>query len=283
MIMQSAFYRTALGINQRITNRTDMKRIYFTLIALMATLVVSAQTIEVYEYNTDGSLKSVPAYTSTKKVKVIFKEIVHEYVDLGLPSGTLWATCNVGADKPEDFGDYFAWGETTPKDTYDEESYKWMNDGWSTWTQINKYTVADGQFAGRWYYGGTFIGDNKTELLPEDDAATANWGSDWRMPTHAQQMELLNSAYTEKEWTTVNGVNGYKITSKTNGKSIFLPVAGYLYYGSIYDDSYGAYWSREVHPNRSDLAWRIQLGSDYIGANDHAMRFYGLSVRPVRK
>ena len=101
-----------------------MKRIYFTLIALMATLVVSAQTIEVYEYNTDGSLKSVPAYTSTKKVKVIFKEIVHEYVDLGLPSGTLWATCNVGADKPEDFGDYFAWGETTPKDAYDEESYK---------------------------------------------------------------------------------------------------------------------------------------------------------------
>ena len=106
----------------------------------------------------------------------------HDYVDLGLPSGTLWATCNVGADSPEDYGDYFAWGETQPKDTYDWSTYQYCNGSYNT---LTKYSV---EFFDSWYeqytnYGYNGFIDNLTTLLPEDDAATANWGADWRMPT----------------------------------------------------------------------------------------------------
>jgi len=106
----------------------------------------------------------------------------HEYVDLGLPSGTLWATCNVGATTPEGYGDYFAWGETTPKETYNWMTYKWgsgnESDGW-LYRELTKY-CSDSTYG---LYG---FHDNLTELLPEDDAATANWGNGWRTPTRAQ-------------------------------------------------------------------------------------------------
>ena len=108
----------------------------------------------------------------------------HEWVDLGLPSGTLWATCNVGADNPEDYGDYFAWGETEPKVIYNWSTYKWCNGSVNTMT---KYCTDSG-------YGTV---DNKTELDPADDAATVNWGTSWRMPTLEQLDELL----TKCTWT----------------------------------------------------------------------------------
>ena len=113
----------------------------------------------------------------------------HEYVDLDLPSGTLWATCNVGAEKPEEYGDYFAWGETKTKENYDWSTYKWCN---GSEYELTKYCVS-----GRY---GTV--DNKTELLPEDDAATANWGSNWCMPT-VEQIEELHR-YAKLENTTQN-------------------------------------------------------------------------------
>ncbi len=109
-----------------------------------------------------------------------------DYVDLGLPSGTLWATCNVGASKPEEYGDYFAWGETTPKSTYYWSTYKWCKGSETTMT---KYCT-------RSDYGYNGFTDNLTELQPEDDAATANWGSVWKMPSYAQFSELFNSSYT---------------------------------------------------------------------------------------
>ena len=102
----------------------------------------------------------------------------HEYVDLGLPSGTLWATCNVGATTPEDMGDYFAWGETAPKQIYDMDNYKWYD---SSSDKLTKYCTDD-------KYGAV---DYMTELLPEDDAAYVNWGPSWRMPTLEQQQELI--------------------------------------------------------------------------------------------
>ena len=128
----------------------------------------------------------------------------HEYVDLGLPSGTLWATCNVGASKPEEYGDYFAWGEIEPKKTYEYENYKLgAQEG-----KVTKYCTNS-------YWG---VVDNKLELLPEDDAATANWGSNWCMPSKDQFDELKNSDYTTIEKTTLNGIDGVKVTSKKNGK-----------------------------------------------------------------
>ena len=214
----------------------------------------------------------------------------HEWVDLGLPSGTLWATCNVGASSPEEYGLYFAWGETqgytcdtSDGRSFDWASYKWMNAGQSSRSQINKYTLADGNTSACWYSDGTFVGDGLTELLPEDDAATANWGSGWRMPTNDQFEELINSAYTTTEWTTVNGVNGRKITSKVNGNSIFLPAAGDRENTILdYAGSYGLYWSRSLRTSLSSSARFMQFNSGYISSTYGCDRRYGLSVRPVR-
>lgn len=189
----------------------------------------------------------------------------HATVDLGLPSGTLWATCNVGATSPEEFGGYYAWGETEEKDVYDWSTYKY-----GTYNKLTKYATQG--------YGNNGFFDDLTELLPEDDAATTNWGSDWQMPSIEQFEELINSSFTTTEWTTQNGVNGRLITSKSNGNSLFLPAAG--------DDegnegSIGHYWSRSVYANFPNNAKKISFKSDYIDSYD-STRYYGMSVRPVR-
>lgn len=203
----------------------------------------------------------------------------HEWVDLGLPSGTLWATCNVGANSPEEFGDYFAWGETEPKDTYNRGTYKWMNVGQSSWSQINKYTFADDQTSGCWYDGnGNFIGDGLTELLPEDDAAAINWDDRWRMPTQAQQDELRENCTWE--WTQLNGENGTMVTGP-NGNTIFLPAAGYLRDADFYlAGSRGYYWSRSLDTDDSVAAYILYFHSGSVDWSNSA-RYFGRSVRPV--
>lgn len=272
-----------------------MKRIHFTIIALIASLTISAQSIKVYEYDENGNISNTPAYTSSKKVKVIFteKELSgftdgYEWVDLGLPSGTLWATCNIGANKPEEYGDYFAWGETegykSGKTDYSWSTYKWMNENQSLGLQINKYTLADEQTSACWYSNGVFIGDGKTTLDACDDAATVNWGNNWCMPTRKQQFELVNSSFTTTEWTTINGVNGIKITSKTNGKSIFFPAAGQRYRNTLYySGTYVYYWSRELGSDSSEKAWVYSFKSgSSISYSNWFYRYFGQSVRPVR-
>ena len=193
----------------------------------------------------------------------------YEYVDLGLPSGLLWATCNVGADTPEDYGDYFAWGETQPKNTYNWSTYQYCNGSINT---LTKYCNNSG-------YGYNGFTDNLTTLLPEDDAATANWGSDWRMPTEAEWQELLDN--TTCTWTTQNGVDGSLFTA-SNGNNLFLPAAGCRYGSSLYyADSYGGYWSSSLNTVSSDDAWGFYFysGSYLMGYNT---RYYGQSVRAVR-
>ena len=205
----------------------------------------------------------------------------HEWVDLGLPSGTLWATCNVGANSPEEYGDYFAWGETEPKDEYNWATYKWMNAGQSDWKQINKYTFADNQRGVCWYDSNrNFIGDGLTELLPEDDAATVNWGSGWQMPSKAQQDELRRE-YCTREWSQLNGVNGTLVTGP-NGNSIFLPAAGYRYDTDLYDaGSLGYYRSRSLYTRWSGSAYGLFFNSGYWSwSSDN--RDQGQSVRAVR-
>ena len=195
-----------------------------------------------------------------------------EYVDLGLPSGTLWATCNVGASSPEEYGDYFAWGETEPKDGYSWETYKWCN---GPNHSITKYC----QDSDNGYNGFT---DTLTELLPEDDAATANWGSGWQMPSLAQMEELTNSSYTTTEWTTRNGVNGRLVTSKSNSNSIFLPAAGYRYGTSLGSaGSFGDYFSRSLGGDESYSAYHLAFYSSDISCH-YGSRRSGFSVRPVR-
>ena len=194
------------------------------------------------------------------------KNNVHEYVDLGL--SVKWATCNVGADNPEDYGDYYAWGETETKSTYDWSTYKWCNGSSTTMT---KYCTSSS-------YGTV---DNKTTLDPEDDVAHVKWGGDWRMPTKAEQDELRDTNNCTWTWTTQGGKNGYKVTSKKNGNSIFLPASGYRYDSSLYNaGSSGDYWSSSLDTSSSDIAYYLYFNSS--GVNSYGLnRYYGFAVRPV--
>ena len=193
----------------------------------------------------------------------------HLYVDLGLPSGLLWATCNVGADMPEAYGDYFAWGETTPKDTYNWSTYQYCMGSYNTMT---KYCQNSG-------YGYNGFTDNLTTLEPSDDAATANWGNGWRMPTQAEFQELLDN--TTVTWTQLGGVNGRLFTA-ANGNSLFLPAAGYRYGSSLYyAGSIGRYWSSSLYTGSPDYAWSFYFLSGYDGMN-YLSRYDGFTVRPVR-
>ena len=204
-----------------------------------------------------------------------------KWVDLGLPSGTLWATCNLGANNPEDYGDYFAWGETEPKDNYTWGTYKWMAAGQASWDYINKYTFPDNQTDGCWYSGGQFVGDNKQVLDPEDDAAKAQWGSSWQVPTIDQIYELLHGDYTKSEWTTENGIYGRKVTSKKNGNSIFLPAAGWRSGASLSGGgTTGYYWSNSLGGLTVDYAFPLNFSSSYWGVEHHD-RFCGHPIRPV--
>lgn len=193
----------------------------------------------------------------------------HEWVDLGLPSGTLWATCNVGANSPEDYGDYFAWGETEPKSDYTWETYMYYN---TSYEMITKYCTNSSR--------GSI--DNITELEPEDDAATVNWGSDWQTPSIEQMKELLNTIYTTRSWTTMNGVKGRMIVSKSNGNRIFLPAAGFCNGTSLTKaGSGGRYWTRSLNEDDSRYGRRMSFDSDGIDMGIY-LRYRGRSVRPVR-
>ncbi len=195
-----------------------------------------------------------------------------EYVDLGLPSGTLWATRNVGASTPEDYGDYFAWGETESKDYYHSDNYTWFVEGSGIDYWITKYCNDSTEG-----YNG-FV-DNKMELDPEDDAAYVNWGPSWRMPTKEQQDELRESCTWT--WTTLNGVNGYQVAGP-NGNSLFLPTAGYRAASSLYAaGSYGCYWSRTLYSSDPSGAYIVGFDSEGVdwGAGS---RDDGFTVRAVR-
>ena len=183
---------------------------------------------------------------------VTVKEENHEYVDLGLPSGTLWATCNVGANSPEEYGDYFAWGETMPKESYSSDNY---------------HSISD------------------KELLPQHDAATINWGTNWQMPSLDQIKELLsedNTNYTTLTWTTQNDVNGVLVTSNSNGNSIFLPAAGsYVSSDLDFPGSLGKYWSRSSRSGNAYYLYFNFIGSNNgIGYGDDWC-FWGHTIRPV--
>ena len=193
----------------------------------------------------------------------------HEWVDLGLPSGTLWATCNVGADSPEEYGDYFAWGETESKDYYDWSTYKWCNGSQNT---LTKYCNLSS-------YGDNGFVDNKMELDPEDDAATVNWGSEWRMPTLAQQKELIDNCTSE--WTQLNGVYGRLLTGP-NENTLFLPAAGYRGEESLYGaGSYACYWPSSLYSSYPYAAYRLYFYWEYLSWSNYS-RFYGFTTRAVR-
>lgn len=204
----------------------------------------------------DGVVTTVSTGTATitatsvsdADMKATCTVTVVDAVDLGLTSGTLWATCNVGATSPEEYGNYYAWGETTTRSSYTSSNY-----GYSS------------------YYPTT---------LPADrDAARANWGGSWSMPTRSDFQELDNECTWT--WTTMNGKNGYKVSSKKTSSYIFLPAAGY-FGSSLYGaGSNGYYWSSSLYTSNTSSAYGLDFGSNYVGPSYSLSRYCGRSVRPV--
>ena len=174
----------------------------------------------------------------------------HEYVDLGLPSGTLWATCNIGADTVEEFGDYFAWGETEPKELYDWKSYQFGRFIHERY-ELNKYCTDSA-------YGLNGFVDNLTVMEPDDDVARVCWGEGWRMPTIGEWEELFLN--TTGVWTTLNDVKGWRCTA-SNGNSIFLPAAGY-WWDDAFNADLGLYWSRTINKEFPYRAWGFHFNCD---------------------
>ncbi len=210
----------------------------------------------------------------------------HVAVDLGLPSGKLWADCNVGASTPEASGEYIAWGETEAKEYYDWSTYKYMQSGKSKWNYINKYQANDHQLDSSWYMDVKYYqGDKKTTLEAKDDVATQSWGSEWRIPTAAEWEELYNN--TTQTWTydyEGTGVNGYILTSTKEGHegaSIFLPAAGRRDGRGLYSEGNdGYYWSSSLNEENSSYGRDLEF-EEYNSTRDASIRCYGQSVRPV--
>ena len=189
--------------------------------------------------------------------------IIGEAIDLGLT--VKWASCNVGATQPWEYGGYYAWGETEEKSDYEWYTYKYCNGGF---TPMTKYCTSSS-------YGTV---DNKTTLEPEDDVATVKWGGTWRMPTRAELDELLNNCTWT--YTTLNGVNGHRVTGP-NGNSIFLPFAGYRNGQEVRGrGSYGDYWSSSLGSSYCDEAYDLAFDSGVFGLDSYD-RTCGRSVRPV--
>lgn len=228
---------------------------------------------------TDGSNVSISCEINVVKN--------HQFVDLGLPSGTLWATCNVGANSPEECGDYFAWGETSGyidgKNDFDWGTYKYCEGRVNTsgiCTSLTKYFNSV-------TYGNKDYIDNKIELDPEDDAAHVNWAELWRMPTAVEQQELVqNCTFTWTENYNNKGVAGMIVTGK-NGGTIFLPVVGYRSSsGSHYSTMSGEYWSSSLSNSVPTDAFRLHFDSSnkycYPDNSNAVMnRCRGIAVRPV--
>ena len=204
---------------------------------------------------------------------VQFVDAKYEWVDLGLPSGTLWATFNVGAFSPEEYGDYFAWGETETKDDYSWQTYKHC---YGSYNSINKYCIQK-------EYGANCFMDYLTELVPEDDAARAAWGDDWEMPSLLQFDELIYREYTtiEDVYDDQQVFLGAKITSKFNGNSIFLPAAGHRIGTALEGEGQGFYLTRSLSLSYSCDCYSFDPNSisHYLSGNS---REHGCSVRPVR-
>ena len=193
----------------------------------------------------------------------------HEYVDLGLPSGTLWAACNVGAETPEGFGDYFAWGETASKELFDWKSYRYGNFSHEQYEMVKYCSNSN--------YGINGLVDSLVLLERDDDAGRARWGAGWCTPTIEEWEELFEN--TTGMWTTLNGVKGWRCTA-SNGNSLFLPAAGY-WWDDVLNADLGLYWSASLNKEFPYRAWGFHFNSDsghLCGSSD---RNRGQAVRAV--
>ena len=248
------------------------------------TVVIEDKDIVTEQYGVNFFVAEVKEWRSNIEIDATLNEgaespevVTHEYVDLGL--SVKWATCNVGATTPEEYGDYFAWGEVEPKEYYSAENCKY-------YYLYYDYEIDDGYYLVTKYctdsdYGKDGFVDYNAILDPEDDAATVNWGGSWRMPTYDEVNELRNQCTWTK--TIQNSVNGYKVVGK-NGNSIFLPAAGSAYYANKNDVGvFGFYWSSSICADQGGTTV-YQMTFTFSGSilfGDEISRETGQSVRPV--
>jgi hypothetical protein len=240
-----------------------MKHTFTFIASLLISVAMGAQTINIHK--ADGS---VIKFSSAEVEYIDFSEDEQSayltcpdsnhphMIDLGLPSGTKWACCNVEASAPEEYGNYYAWGETQPKNVYNWDTYQYG----SSWDNV---VNIGSDIAGTSY-----------------DAATANWGAPWRMPSLTQIQELIEN--TTSTWTTQNGVKGRKFTG-SNGGTIFFPAAGYRWYGELSNaGSGGYYWSSTLRESGPGIAYYLRFDSSGAYWYGYYYRDDGLTVRPVR-
>lgn len=244
-----------------------------TLIAALLLLVAGVQSALAQRVVIHLSDNHKVRYSLARVDSISFEELEvgdYDFVDMGLPSGTLWADRNVGADNPDENGAYYAWGETEPKEEYSWATYKYCN---GTYDTLTKYCIHSSN--------GTV--DNITELEAEDDAASTHWGNGWQTPSDAQLDELFSEANTTMEHTTLNGVNGLKLTSKANGNTLFFPAAGY-YDGAELQQAgvLGWYMSRTLFYSSSPLSIDKYFTPSGSPNTVYTDRCRGKSVRPVR-
>ena len=223
---------------------------------------------------TDGSGKKATCVVTVKSTSGTSNG--HAWVDLGLTSGTKWATMNVGASSASGYGDYYAWGETTTRNVYSKSYYEYTSNP-------NAYSDNDmklSKYCTNSSYGTV---DNRTELTTSDDVAYYKWGSSWRIPSAAQMQELLDECTWT--WTSQSGVNGYKVSSKVNSASIFLPAGGEKVQSSLSTQGQlGYYWTRTLASVDTSLSnWYAHTLYFYSGGTSYnnASRYLGINIRPV--
>lgn len=241
------------------------------------TQVLTSNTFS-YEYHTFASWNTMQdgsgtSYSDGQAINVtsditLYAQWNHIWVDLGLPSGTKWANCNVGANSPDDYGNYYAWGETTFKAAYNWDNYTYCLGNMNS---LIKY-YNESSFP---YGGGS--GDHLITLEAGDDVAVANWGPDWRMPTETELRELKD--YCVATWTTLNGVTGIIFTGQ-NGNSIFLPTAGIRSGGGLGSNGDGIYWSNSLKTDDTKHAWCLDFNCQETNITC-TYRCNGCTVRPV--
>ena len=255
----------------------NIKKYLMLFISLCLVVMAIAQEVLVLAYDatslTDEQRNANPDFVAYPAALLIHDSIPMrcvepdciEAIDLGL--SVKWASCNVGAKQPEEYGNYFAWGETQSKTRYNWDQYLYCE---GTSTTLTKYGVP----------GATGCVDGKYELDSQDDAATTNWGAPWRMPSEDEILDLRNRC--DWTYTTQNGVKGYLVTSRTNGNSIFLPAGGCMSPDAQHQDLFGYYWSSTLwtYGNESQMGGHLHFKSasyDFGGTN----RCVGCLVRPV--
>ena len=245
-----------------------------------ATLTVTVTDMENHTWTSQMAGKnmkagSASAYSTTIHANLTGTTDGHDWVNLGLPSGTLWATTNVGATNPEDAGTYFMWGETAGRTNYTWGTYSLTGD---VEKSLTRYCTNAS------YWGGTGTMDGKSVLDASDDAASVNWTTNWQMPTRAQFEELLDETLVTMDWSTENGVNGMRFTSRANGQSIFIPAAGARYQETLHN--YGTYcysWTRELNTDKPSRAYYFNAVTTLTRTVTNYNRCYGMGVRPVVK